>query len=130
MLSENKVLYNIKIKYDLPTFSRDSDPPNSSSTNMNFTMFIFVKVFESDLQFFSEDCLIQNLFDQIWNKDIRIVEENQLLFLLREPRRFIAVIFGVVGDMLYTRWPTHTKFISLPRKPQSVLQSPVPTAQT
>jgi len=61
--------------------------------------------------------LIQNLFDQIWNKDITIVDESQLLFLLPEPRRSIAVIFEVVGDMLYTCWPTLTKFISLPRIP-------------
>ena len=49
LLSENKVLFNIEIKYDLPTFSRDSRPPNSISTNMHLTMFIFVNVFESGL---------------------------------------------------------------------------------
>jgi len=74
--------------------------------------------------------LIQNLFNQIWNKDIRIAEESNFLFKLAEPHRGIAVIFEAVGDMFYTCWPTHTKFISLPRKPHSVLQPLVPTAQT
>jgi len=49
VLNENKVLFNIKIKNDLPTFSRDSHPPFSSSTNMHLKMFIFVNVFENGL---------------------------------------------------------------------------------
>jgi hypothetical protein len=48
VLSENKVLFNMQMKYDLPTFSRDSHPPASSATNIHLTMFIFVNVFGSD----------------------------------------------------------------------------------
>lgn len=45
VLIDYKVLFNIYIKYDLPTFSCDSHPPTSNSTNL--TVFIFVNVFEN-----------------------------------------------------------------------------------